>query len=148
MNNFEIHNDTNIEIKSDFDINNFVIFVLEKLDVKNTFFEITFVDDEKIQLINKNYRNKDKVTDVISFAFEDDGGVNVPGVRFLGEIYISLDTARRQANDYGHKIERELAFLIVHGILHLLGYNHIEPNDEKIMFDLQERILNEYGITR
>ena len=68
--------------------------------------------------------------------------------RILGDIYISIDRAREQANEYGHALLRELCFLTIHGILHLLGYDHMEPEDEKVMFELQERVLDAYGIRR
>ena len=69
-------------------------------------------------------------------------------VRVLGDIYISIDKAKEQAESYGHSLKRELSFLTIHGLLHLLGYDHMEEEDEKKMFSLQELILNEYGITR
>ena len=68
--------------------------------------------------------------------------------RILGDIYISIDKAREQATEYGHSLLRELCFLTIHGILHLLGYDHMKESEEKIMFELQERILNDYGIKR
>jgi len=111
--------------------------------VKNANFSIVFVDNEKIQYLNKNYRNIDRVTDVISFAFEDNAKVVYNNVRFLGEIYICIPRMIEQANEYGHSETRELAFLTVHGLLHLLGYDHIEKVDEEKMMKLQEVILNE-----
>jgi len=111
--------------------------------VKNANFSIVFVDNEKIQYLNKNYRNIDRITDVISFAFEDNAKVVYNSVRFLGEIYICIPRMIEQANEYGHSETRELAFLTVHGLLHLLGYDHMEKADEEEMFALQEVILNE-----
>ncbi len=113
----------------------------EKIDNAN--FSVVFVDNEKIQYLNKNYRNIDKVTDVISFAFEDNERIIYNNMRFLGEIYICIPKMIEQAKEYGHSEERELAFLTVHGLLHLLGYDHMTKEDEKIMFGLQELILNE-----
>ncbi|MBO3064112.1 MULTISPECIES: rRNA maturation RNase YbeY [Staphylococcus] len=111
---------------------------------------VTFVDKEEIQEINKMYRDKDKVTDVISFALEEDEpeitGLDMP--RVLGDIIICTDVAKEQANNYGHSFERELGFLALHGFLHLLGYDHMNEQDEKEMFGRQEQILNAYGLTR
>lgn len=100
---------------------------------------IIFVDDQFIQNLNQRFRGKDCATDVLSFPFD------VP--EFLGEIYISLDTAKRQAAEYNHSIEREIAFLTVHGLLHLFGYDHgVEPNPE--MREKEEGILKALGIVR
>lgn len=118
--------------------------------------EISFsiVSLEEIQQINKTYRGIDKATDVISFALEEvtDSEVPlevIPGMpRVLGDIIISYDKAKMQAADYGHSVERELGFLVVHGFLHLLGYDHLNEADEKIMFTKQEQILAEFGLLR
>ena len=111
---------------------------------------VTFVDKEEIQQINKIYRDKDKVTDVISFALEEDEpeitGLEIP--RVLGDIIICTDVAQEQATTYGHSFERELGFLALHGFLHLLGYDHMNEEDEKKMFGRQETILTAYGLTR
>lgn len=111
---------------------------------------VTFVDKTEIQEINKMYRDKDKVTDVISFALEEDEpeiiGLDMP--RVLGDIIICTDVAQEQAASYGHSFERELGFLALHGFLHLLGYDHIDEQDEKEMFGRQDQILNAYGLTR
>ena len=90
----------------------------------------------------------DRPTDVISFALEDDDTFISTDVRVLGDIYISIDKAKEQAESYGHSLKRELSFLTIHGILHLLGYDHMTNEEEKEMFNLQEMILNEYGIKR
>lgn len=113
---------------------------------------ITFVDKSEIQEINKMYRDKDKVTDVISFALEEDepdidmSEFNIP--RVLGDIIICSDVAQEQSESYGHSFERELGFLALHGFLHLLGYDHMNEEDEKEMFGRQDAILNAYGLTR
>lgn len=112
-----------------------------------------FVDNEQIREINKNYRQKDAVTDVITFAIEDEmpGEIKIQGIpmpRMLGDVFISLPRTREQAQRYGHSFERELSFLAVHGCLHLLGYDHLEPEEEKVMFGKQEDILNALGIRR
>ena len=104
-----------------------------------------FVDDKNIQEINRDYRNIDKVTDVISFALLDDDTILVPEEEAieLGDIFISIDTCKRQAQEYEHSFERELCFLFVHGVLHLLGYDHMNEGDERIMISLQKEILDE-----
>lgn len=106
---------------------------------------ISLVDQDLIQHINRDYRHIDKVTDVISFAFldnEDRASILAnEGEVVLGDIYICLDVAKRQALEYGHSLDRELRFLFIHGLLHLLGYDHMTKEDEEIMFPLQEKIL-------
>ena len=107
--------------------------------------DVSLVDEKTIQDINRDYRHVDRVTDVISFAFEDDESPNsvilgdVP--RMLGEIFICVPRALEQAKEIGNSEERELSFLFVHGLLHLLGYDHMKKEDEEIMFPLQEKIL-------
>lgn len=111
-------------------------------------FNVIIVDEDKIHDLNKNYRGIDRVTDVISFALEDDRTFNLENYRMLGDIYICLEKARSQALEYGHSFKRELSFLAIHGLLHLLGYDHMNSEDEKIMFDKQEEVLSRYGIER
>ena len=112
---------------------------------------VSFVDNRYIHKINKKYRGIDRPTDVISFAFLDDGHLYdkvlfKEGIVPLGDIYISVEKAEEQAKEYGHSIKRELCFLFVHGLLHLLGYDHMNEEDEKVMFSLQDQILSEKGI--
>lgn len=116
--------------------------------VKNAFFSVVLVDNEKIQEINKNYRGIDKVTDVISFAFEDNDKKMYNNTRVLGEIYICIPRMKEQAILYEHSETRELAFLAVHGLLHLLGYDHMNKEDEKVMFGKQELVLNGFNQTK
>lgn len=121
---------------------------LEFEQVESAIANIIIVDNTRIREINREYRNIDRETDVISFALEDDDTfVKIP-VRILGDIYISIDKAKTQAEEYGHSLKRELSFLTVHGILHLLGYDHMEKEDEIVMFQKQDEILNGLGITR
>ncbi len=115
--------------------------------IKKAIFSITFVGEEEIKSINKEYRKKDAVTDVISFAFEDESIISNK-VRVLGDIYICIPRMQKQAKDYGHSEKRELSFLVVHGLLHLLGYDHIKKEEETVMFHKQEVILNAAGIKR
>ena len=110
--------------------------------------DVSLVDDETIHQINRDYRKVDRVTDVISFAFNDDkseeGRILDSGVpRMLGEIFICVPQALRQAKEIGNSEEREMSFLFCHGLLHLLGYDHMKEEDAKIMFPLQDRILNQ-----
>lgn len=114
---------------------------------------VTFVDNEVIHEINKKYRDKDQPTDVISFAMEELGEGEVAIIaegmpRILGDIIISTDRTREQAEEYGHTFERELGFLAVHGFLHLLGYDHMNDEDEKKMFGRQDEILGSFGLGR
>ena len=108
---------------------------------------ITVVDEAEIQRINHEFRNIDRVTDVLSFPAWDGGEYDLTD-GFLGDIAICEKRAREQAKEYGHSLERELAFLTVHGMLHLLGYDHMQPDEEKVMFGLQETILSEMGVFR
>ncbi|GAB3071466.1 rRNA maturation RNase YbeY [Salinicoccus sesuvii] len=111
---------------------------------------ISFVDQEEIRTINRDYRDKDAVTDVISFAMEDeeDNVIHEEALRTLGDIIICTDRASEQAQDYGHSYKRELMFLSLHGFLHLLGYDHMESEEEKEMNNLQDEILTAFGVTR
>lgn len=121
---------------------------LDRLQIDNVTFEITFCDNDFIRKINKEYRNIDRETDVISFAFEDNGKIMYNKERLLGEIYISIPKMQQQAKEYGHSEKRELSFLAVHGMLHLLGYDHMQKEDEEVMFNLQELILNDANISK
>lgn len=127
----------------------YIDLIIQKMIVvldleKNYDFSIILVDPEAIHQINRDYRNIDKVTDVISFASQDDLSVlNMEESIELGDIFINVQAIRDQAKDYGHSIKREFCFLVTHGILHLLGYDHMNSIDEKEMFNLQEVILDE-----
>lgn len=119
---------------------------MEKVEAE---LNIIIVNDDYIWKLNKEYRHIDRPTDVITFALEDDDICKLPaGARVLGDVYISIDTAKRQAEEYGHGLERELSFLAVHGFYHLLGYDHQTEEEAKIMFGKQEEVLEKYGITR
>ena len=111
------------------------------------YISVTIVDNDYIHEINRTYRHIDRPTDVISFAFLDDNPnrdqlFQSKQMVVLGEIYISYQKAEEQAKAYGHSLDRELCFLFVHGLLHLLGYDHMTEEDEKVMFRLQEEILS------
>lgn len=110
---------------------------------------VIFVDDDRIHEINREYRNIDRSTDVISFALEDNEQYYMDGMpRSLGDIFISVDHAKKQAHDYGHSFYREMCFLFTHGLLHLLGYDHMEKEDEIEMFKIQDDILSALKIER
>lgn len=115
---------------------------------------LTFVNNEEIREINREYRGKDSPTDVISFAMEEqgEGEIDIVGEEsmptVLGDIIISVERAKEQADEYGHSYKRELGFLTVHGFLHLLGYDHMNEADEKKMFGRQDDILNSFGLRR
>ena len=145
---FEIINDTNNEILGLDKLNNYVEFLVKKRNISSAIFNIIFVSSEKIHKINKEYRNVDRVTDVISFALEDNLDIEYNDFRLLGDIYICVDKMYEQADLYNHSVLREMCFLTTHGLLHLLGFDHMEEDEEKIMFSLQEELLNEYGIKR
>ena len=124
-------------------------FGMKKENLNHTSFNVIIVDNNYIHELNKNYRDIDRETDVITFALEDEDSVKLPGdMRILGDIYISIDKARSQAIEYGHSFEREICFLAVHGFYHLLGYDHMNEEEEKVMFGKQEEVLSEYGVTR
>ena len=148
MNKFEIINETNEEITELNEVEKVVEFALKYQSIDNAIFNIIIVDEETIHKLNKEYRGKDSVTDVISFALEDDDTFVKTEYRILGDIYICLNKARSQALEYGHSFLREISFLTIHGLLHLLGYDHMVKEEEEVMFKLQEMILNEYGIKK
>lgn len=125
----------------------------------NTEMSVTFVNNDEIQKINNDYRGVNRATDVISFAIEDEAddddfpvimddelAAEIP--QNIGDIFVSIDKVGEQAEFLGHSFERELGFLVVHGFLHLNGYDHMQPEDEAVMFPLQRKILDEYGLTR
>lgn len=120
---------------------------------------LTFVDDTQIKQLNHDYRGLDKPTDVLSFPLwegeEDEVQISVeqdsesePFTDAIGDIVISLNRAFEQSEDYGHSREREIAFLFIHGLLHLIGYDHENHEDESVMFAKQEEILKKAGINR
>ena len=145
---FEIFNESNKEIKEIDKLQEYMKFVVEKLEIPTAIFNIIFVDNERIHEINKEYRKVDRVTDVISFALEDNQDIVYEDFRLLGDIYIAIDVAYDQAIEYNHSREREVCFLATHGVLHLLGYDHMTEEEEKEMFGIQEELLKEYGINR
>ncbi|MCY7756319.1 rRNA maturation RNase YbeY [Bacillus inaquosorum] len=136
------------------EVENLLQFAAEREGVQDQAeVSVTIVTNEDIQQINKDYRGKDTPTDVISFALEEEGegeveivGAEMPPV--LGDIIISADRTREQAEEYNHSFKRELGFLAVHGFLHLLGYDHMTKEEEEEMFTKQKDLLDAYGLKR
>lgn len=148
LNSINIYNEINSDKVDLKELENLLTFALNKEDVQNASVNVILVDNDMIRKINREYREKDYATDVISFALEE--GLEFPngGIRILGDIYISVEKAEEQGNLYEHGFRREISFLAIHGLLHLLGYNHETEEEEEVMFGRQELILNEYGIKR
>ena len=138
--------------KFDFSVRKVISSVLrtvKKIESLNTehIMSIILVDNKKIHEINLEYRNIDRPTDVISFATID-SSINRELGYELGDIYISIDKVYEQAKAYNHSVMREFAFLLTHGTLHLLGYDHIEYDEEQVMFKKQDEVLSILGIKR
>lgn len=123
----------------------------EELNKENLSLSIVFVGEKEIQKLNNKFRNVNKVTDVLSFPMEEEGGIDFPNFEedlYIGDIVICTKRAKEQAKMYGHSYKRELAFLSLHGFLHLLGYDHIEKADEELMMSVANKILNKANIRR
>lgn len=125
--------------------------VADRLEVAGEV-SVSFVSDEEIHELNRDYREVDRPTDVLSFALQEGEEFPEPSdfeaQAMLGDIVISIPTAVRQSEDYGHSIEREVAFLLAHGFLHLMGYDHQSPEEEQEMFGIQEEVLEQLGMSR
>ena len=135
-------NETNLNIR---EYERAIKSVFKTINSKKEF-NVIFVDEAEIKRINNEFRHIDKVTDVISFALIDDN--EIVQTNELGDVFICVQKAKSQAAEYGHSERREFAFLAVHGYLHLCGYDHQTKEEEKVMFDLQEKILEGAGIKR
>lgn len=118
--------------------------------VENSELSITLTDNEHIHALNKKFRNIDRATDVLSFAFRESDEPEIIGTDFeiLGDVIISLERAKVQAADFGHSFLREVIFLEVHGLLHLLGYDHIDDDDRREMEAEQKFVMSKLGISR
>ncbi len=132
-------------------IENFIKFILEneykeEYGKNDYYLSLLIADNKIIKQINKEYRNKDTETDVISFAYNETE--NIGGLNVLGDIIISLEKVKNQSEEYGHSEEREFYYVLCHGMLHLLGYDHIEEEDKKIMRKREEEILEKFNYTR
>ena len=139
-------------------------FAAEKIGKQNKEMAVTFVDNKRVHEVNLEYRGIDRPTDVVSLEYKPENEIffdeedlqDNPELAemmedfdvYIGELYISIEKAREQAEDYGHSYEREMGFLAVHGFLHINGYDHYTPEEEAEMFGLQEEILTAYGLTR
>jgi len=145
----EIFNQTEEDLEKELkELKELLVNIANDEGLDNILFNVIIIDNSRIRELNKEYRNIDRETDVISFALEDDKTFKLEEIRVLGDIYISVEKAKSQALEYGHSFKRELSFLAVHGFLHLLGYDHIEKEDEEIMFKKQEEVLSRYEIVR
>lgn len=139
-------------------------FAAQKTGKEKKEMAVTFVSNERSHELNLEYRDTDRPTDVISLEYKPELDISVdeedlldhPELAemledfdaYIGELFISVDKAREQAEEYGHSFEREMGFLAVHGFLHINGYDHYTPEEEAEMFGLQEEILTAYGLTR
>lgn len=125
-----------------------VVILDEYNSEKDIYLSLLLTDNATIQTVNRDYRNKDKPTDVISFAYLEVEEVIDAPVETLGDIVISLERVEEQAEEYGHSFQRELFYVLTHGILHLLGYDHLDEEDKKKMRAKEEEILSKHGYTR
>ncbi len=146
MNQYEVVD--NYGYKEDYTyLDGLLQIAIDKLKIKGIF-TIIFIDDDTMHEMNNKYRGIDRTTDVLSFALNDSKENFTSEIEVLGEIYISIPKMIEQSKEYGHSEKRELSFLSIHGLLHLLGYDHMTKEDEKVMFDLQKEVLNDAGITK
>lgn len=148
MNYIEFINNYGKDIEEQKVMEDFIKYCINKLELNKVMFSVIMISNEEIHNLNKQYRGIDRPTDVITFALEDYKDCVDLEFRLLGDIYISYDKVVEQAKEYGHSKTRELCFLAIHGLLHLLGYDHMDKDDEKKMFDLQKELLNNYGIKK
>ncbi len=151
--NLIINNETKKDLNLEKDIEKVILEVLklENVDEKKCEISLSFVDEEKIRQLNKDFRSIDRVTDVLSFPIEDFFNEDRKTLLekpylMLGDVVICLDVARKQAKDLGHSFEREIMYLTCHSILHLLGYDHIEENDKKIMRAKEKEVMKNLGV--
>ena len=148
-----INNETNEDINIKNDLEKVIKEVLdvEKIDQEKCEVSLSFVDEEKIRQLNRDFRLIDRATDVLSFPIEDffnDDRENILEKPYLmlGDVVICLDVARKQADDLGHSFEREIMYLTCHSIFHLLGYDHIEDDDKKIMRKREKEVMKNLGV--
>lgn len=148
-----INNKTNEDINIKNDLEKVIREVLdvEKIDQEKCEVSLSFVDEEKIRQLNRDFRSIDRVTDVLSFPIEDFFNEDRENILkkpylMLGDVVICLDVARKQADDLGHSFEREIMYLTCHSIFHLLGYDHIEDDDKKIMRKREKEVMKNLGV--
>ena len=145
MNTFDIFNEYNYDKDYSY-LNDVINHTFEVLKIKNANMSVILIDDDKMHELNKEYRGVDRTTDVLSFALEDNEDIKLP-IRELGDVFVSIPKMLEQAKEFNHSEKRELSFLVCHGLLHLLGYDHTKSEeDEKIQFGLQDQILSDLGI--
>ncbi|MFV0499136.1 MAG: rRNA maturation RNase YbeY [Bacilli bacterium] len=141
MNDFVINNNSCYDI--DMYIIEIIDTILKELIIDNVTFSINIISDLEISKINNDYRDKECVTDVITFVYEEIDDFNhLFDTRELGDIFIAIDHVINNSKKYGHSIKREISFVVAHGILHLLGYDHMTKEEEEVMFSLQEKLIN------
>ena len=139
------------ELYEDNYIENYIKKVLELEEVESDrplYLSLLLTNNQNIQVINRDFRDKDAPTDVISFAYHETEDFNIGPYDTLGDIVISLERVEEQAVEYNHSFKREFYYVLTHGILHILGYDHIEEEDKKIMREREEAILSTFGYTR
>lgn len=139
------------ELYEDNCIENYIKKVLELEEVesdKPLYLSLLLTNNQNIQVINRDFRDKNTPTDVISFAYHEIEDFNIGPYDTLGDIIISLERVEEQAAEYNHSFKREFYYVLTHGILHILGYDHIEEEDKKIMREREEAILSTFGYTR
>ena len=132
------------------DIEKYIIDVLTKEyeSDREVYVSVLLTGNEEIQRVNRDFRGKDMPTDVISFAYHDNDEADNGLYDSLGDIIISLERVEEQRKDYGHSFKREFYYVLTHGLLHLMGYDHMEEEEKKVMRAKEEEILKEYGYTR
>nr|WP_314532664.1 rRNA maturation RNase YbeY [uncultured Fusobacterium sp.] len=139
------------ELYEDNYIENYIKKVLELEEVESDrplYLSLLLTNNQNIQVINRDFRDKNTPTDVISFAYHETEDFNIGPYDTLGDIIISLERVEEQATEYNHSFKREFYYVLTHGILHILGYDHIEEEDKKIMREREEAILSTFGYTR
>lgn len=132
-------------------LENYVKKILEIEEIESDrplYMSILLTDNKKIQVVNRDFRGKDLPTDVISFAYHESEDFDIGPYDTLGDIVISLERVEEQATEYNHSFEREFYYVLTHGVLHILGYDHIEEQDKKLMREREEKILSSFGYTR
>lgn len=145
MNTFDIFNEYNYDKDYSY-LNDVINHTFEVLKIENANMSVILIDDDKMHELNKEYRGVDRTTDVLSFALEDNEDIKLP-IRELGDVFVSIPKMQEQAKEFNHSEKRELSFLVCHGLLHLLGYDHTKSEEqEKLQFGLQDQILGELGI--
>ncbi|MDU5504539.1 MAG: rRNA maturation RNase YbeY [Anaerococcus vaginalis] len=151
--NLIINNTTKKDLNLEKDLEKVIgeVLKIENVDEKKCEISISFVDEKKIRELNRNFRSIDKTTDVLSFPIEDFFNEDRKTLLkkpylMLGDVVICLDVARKQAKELGHSFEREIMYLTCHSILHLLGYDHMEDEDKKIMRAREKEVMKNLGV--